>query len=262
MGQSVSKKKHKRRDEIISIVLEHGAVSVGTLANKLDVSMQTIRRDIDKLCEGDKLNRRHGRIELGAEYLNTPFDQRADTNLASKRDIGEAAAELIPDGVTVFISIGSTPLSVARALRRRKNLTVITNSLSAAMVLSDELSNRIILPGGEIRLPDRDILGDEVLDFFGRYRAEFGIFGVAGVAEDGSLLDFHSTEVRVRERIRENAQISILVTDCTKFGRIAPAFGENISNVDHLILDRRPNVKFDHLLDGLGDRLLLAERVL
>lgn len=241
-------------------MLEQGAVSVGALAERLGVSMQTIRRDIDKLCEGDALSRRHGRIELGAQYLNTPFDQRAGTNLASKRDIGEAAAELIPDGSTVFISIGSTPLSVARALRRRKGLTVITNNLSAAMVLSDELSNRIILPGGEIRLPDRDILGDEVLDFFGRYRAEFGIFGVAGVAEDGSLLEFHSTEVRARERIRENSKTSMLVLDCTKFGRVAPAFGEKISDVDHVILDQRPDAMFDHLLDDLGDRLLLAER--
>ncbi len=253
-------KKRQRRDRITEVVLERGAVTVGALAEMLDVSMQTIRRDIDKLCEGETLRRRHGRIELGEQHLNTPFDQRAGTNLVGKRDIGEAAAALIPDGATLFISIGSTPISVARALRRRKGLTVITNNLSAAMVLSDEPSNRIILPGGEVRLPDRDILGDEVLDFFGRYRAEFGIFGVAGVADDGSLLEFHSTEVRARERIRENSQVSILVLDCTKFGRMAPAVGENISDLDHVILDRRPEAKFNALLDKLGDRLLLAER--
>ena len=256
----MSKKKHKRRDDITAIVLEHEAVSVGDLAEKLGVSMQTIRRDIDKLCENDKLIRRHGRIELGAEYLNTPFDLRTGTNKLGKSDIGEATVELIPDGATIFISIGSTPLSVAKALRRRKNLTVITNNLSAAMVLSDELSNRIILPGGEIRLPDRDILGDDVLDFFGCYRAEFGIFGVAGVSNDGSLLEFHASEVRVRERIRENSQVSILVMDCTKFGRIAPAYGENIRDVDHVILDQRPNKEFNHLLDSIGESLLLAER--
>jgi DeoR family glycerol-3-phosphate regulon repressor len=259
-GINVSKKKQKRRDDITAIVLEHEAVSVGDLAEKLGVSMQTIRRDIDKLCENDKLIRRHGRIELGAEYLNTPFDLRTGTNKLGKSDIGEATVELIPDGATIFISIGSTPLSVAKALRRRKNLTVITNNLSAAMVLSDELSNRIILPGGEIRLPDRDILGDDVLDFFGRYRAEFGIFGVAGVSNDGSLLEFHASEVRVRERIRENSQVSILVMDCTKFGRIAPAYGENIRDVDHVILDQRPNKEFNHLLDSIGESLLLAER--
>jgi DeoR family glycerol-3-phosphate regulon repressor len=256
----MSAKKRQRRDQIVKIVMERGSVSVGALAEIFDVTTQTIRRDIDKLCEGDTLRRRHGRVELEKQYLNTPFNERAGTNLAGKRDIGEAAVDMIPDGATVFISIGSTPLSVARALRRRKNLTVITNNLSAAMALSDEVSNRIILPGGEVRLPDRDILGADVIEFFGRYRAEFGIFGVAGVAEDGSLLEFHSDEVRAREKIRENSQVSILVLDCTKFGRLAPAMGENIKDIDHVILDRRPEAAYAPILDALGDRLLLAER--
>ncbi len=256
----MSAKKRNRREQIAQIVTERGSVTVGSLAELLDVTTQTIRRDIDKLCEGDTLRRRHGRVELEAEQLNTPFDERAGTNLAGKRDIGEAAVELIPDGATIFISIGSTPLSVARALRRRKNLTIITNNLSAAMALSDEQSNRIILPGGEVRLPDRDILGGDVIEFFGRYRAEFAIFGVAGVAEDGSLLEFHSDEVRTRERIRENAQVSILVLDCTKFGRLAPAAGENINDIDHVVLDRMPEAAFAPILDPLGDRLILTER--
>ena len=256
----MSEKKRKRRDGILEIVQERGVVSVGALAELLDVSMQTIRRDIDKLCEGEALRRRHGRIELAKQHLNTPFDQRAATNPSGKREIGEAAAELIPDGATLFISIGSTPLSVARALRHRKDLTVITNNLSAAMALSDEVTNRILLPGGELRLPDRDILGDEVVDFFGRYRAEYAVFGAAGVAEDGSLLEFHTAEVRARERIRENSQISILVLDVTKFGRLAPAAGENIRNVDHIILDRQPGPAFASVIDDIGDRLVLAER--
>ncbi len=255
----MSSKKRTRREAISALVMEQGAVTVGALSEKFDVSMQTIRRDIDALCEDDMLHRVHGRIELSREFLNTPFDQRAGTNPAGKRAIGEAAAEMIPDGSTVFISIGSTPLSVAQALRRRKSLTVITNNLSAAMVLSDEVSNRIILPGGELRLPDRDILGDQVLEFFGHYRAEFAVFGAAGVALDGGLLDFHSTEVRARQKIRANAQKSILVADCSKFGRQAPALGDNIAEIDIVILDRRPAPVFAPLLDQVEDRLHLAE---
>jgi len=243
----------------MEIISERGVISVGALAEMLDVSMQTIRRDIDKLCEGDALRRRHGRVELAEQHLNTPFDQRAGTNLAQKRDIGEAAAEMIPDGATVFISIGSTPLSVAHALRRRKGLTVITNNLSAAMALSEEATNRIILPGGEVRLPDRDILGEEVLELFGRYRADFGIFGVAGVAEDGALLEFHAAEVRAREKIRQNAKTSILVLDSTKFGRSAPAAGEHIGDIDHVVLDRRPGAAFDAILEGVESHLILTE---
>ena len=255
----MSSKKQKRRQAISSIVLEQGAATVGALSEQLNVSMQTIRRDVDALCEDDMLHRVHGRIELSKEFLNTPFDQRADTNPLGKRAVGKAAARLIPDGSTLFISIGSTPLSVAHALRRRKNLTVITNNLNAAMALSDELSNRVIIPEGELRLPDRDILGDGVLEFFGRYRAEFAVFGVAGVELDGSLLDFHATEVRARQKISENAQSSILVVDRSKFGRQAPALGGNVADIDTVIVDRRPEPAFDQLLKKIENRLVMAE---
>jgi DeoR family glycerol-3-phosphate regulon repressor len=255
----MSSKKQRRREGISALVLEQGAVSVGSLADRFEVSMQTIRRDVDALCEGDMLHRVHGRIELSEEFLNTPFDQRAGTNLLGKRAIGEVAANLIPDGSTLFISIGSTPLSVAKALRRRKGLTVITNNLSAAMVLSEEVSNRIILPGGEVRLPDRDILGNEVLDFFGRFRADFAVFGAAGVAVDGGLLEFHTTEVRATQKICENAQQSLLVIDGSKFGRQAPALGDNLADIDQIIIDRRPGEDFAPLLSKINDKLLVAE---
>ena len=127
------------------------------------------------------------------------------------------------------------------------------------MVLSNEVSNRIILPGGELRLPDRDILGNEVLEFFGNYRAEFAVFGVAGIALDGGLLDFHATEVRARQKIRANAQQSILVADWSKFGRPAPALGDHLTDIDRVILDRLPGPEFEPLIGEVDDRLLLAE---
>lgn len=255
----MSSKKRRRREAITALVLEQGAVTVGSLAERFDVSMQTIRRDVDALCEGDMLHRVHGRIELSEEFLNTPFDQRAGTNLMGKRAIGEATAALIPNGATVFFSIGSTPLSVAQALRWRKELTIITNNLSVAMALSEEVSNRILLPGGEVRLPDRDILGNEVLDFFGRFRADFAVFGAAGIAEDGGLLEFHTTEVRTTQKICENAHTSLLVIDGSKFGRQAPALGSNIAEIDRIVIDRRPGDRFAPLLSRIEDRLLIAE---
>lgn len=255
----MSYSKSKRREKLLALVNERGAISVGALAELLDVSMQTIRRDVDELCDGESLRRLHGRVELGEKALNIPFDQRTGTNLAAKESIGAAAAKLIPDGATIFISIGSTPAAVARALRARKGLTVITNNLTAAMALSDELSNRIIIPGGELRLPDRDLLGDEVVSFFARYRAEFGIFGTAGVASDGRLLEFHSAEVRASERIRLNSKTSILVIDRSKFGRAAPALGPKITDIDRVVVDEMPAEDFAEVIDSLGEKIVLAK---
>ncbi len=201
----------------------------------------------------------HGRIELAEDRLNTPFDQRADTNLTGKRAIAERAAALIPNGSSLFISIGSTPLSVARALRHRKELTVITNNLSAAMALSEEVSNCIILPGGELRLPDRDFVGEGVVDFFGRYRAEFAVFGTAGIGKDGRLLEFHLSEVRATERMISNAQKSILVIDHSKFGRLAPVAGAMISEIALVVCDRPPTAPFSQTIETLGVGIVFAE---
>ena len=255
----MASKKVRRHDLIQQVVQERGGVSVGALAEMLGVTTQTIRRDLDILCDGETLCRAHGRIELAEERLNTPFDQRAGTNLVGKRAIAEVAAARIPNGATVFISIGSTALSVARALHRRKELTVITNNLSAAMALSEELSNRIILPGGEIRLPDRDFVGEEVVEFFSRYRAEFAIFGTAGVDQDGGLLEFHQSEVRATERMRRNAKQSILVIDRSKFGRMAPAVGGNLSDIDLIVCDRPPSAPYSSLAESHGSRIVFAE---
>lgn len=252
-------KKARRRDLILRVVQERGGVSVGALADMLGVSMQTIRRDLDILCERDTLRRVHGRVELAEDRLNTPFDQRVGTNLVGKRAIAEVAARMIPDGATIFVSIGSTALSVARALHRHVGLTVITNNLSAAMALSEEASNRIILPGGELRLPDRDFIGEDVVSFFGRYRAEYAIFGTAGVDSGGALLEFHSAEVRISDRMRQNAECSLLVIDSSKFGRLAPSIGASIAEVDHVICDRRPAAPFSEMVEAVKPDIIFAE---
>lgn len=255
----MASKKIRRRDLIQQVVQERGGVSVGALAELLGVSTQTIRRDLEVICDGETLRRVHGRIELSPDRLNTPFDQRADTNLPGKRAIAEVVARAIPNGATLFLSIGSTPVEVAKALMHRQELTVITNNLGAAMALSHEVSNRILLPGGELRLPDRDIIGEEAVQFFSRFRAEFAVFGVAGVAEDGGLLDFHPAEVRARMQMQENAQKSILAVDRSKFGRLAPAVGGKITDLDQVVCDLAPARAYAGLIEELGDRIVFAE---
>ncbi|TFL17220.1 DeoR/GlpR family DNA-binding transcription regulator [Jannaschia formosa] len=255
----MASKKVTRRDLIRQVVQEKGGVSVGALAEMFGVSTQTIRRDLDTLSADETLQRGHGRIELAEGSRNTPFDQRAGTNLLGKRAIAGRAAAMIPDGATLFLSIGSTALSVARALSGRKGLTVITNNLSAAMALSEEISNRIILPGGEIRLPDRDFVGEEVVEFFSRFRAEFAVFGTAGVDSEGALLEFHQSEVRATEQMWRNARKSILVIDRSKFGRLAPAVGGNIAEIDRIVCDQPPPETYGPLIEALGGRITFAE---
>lgn len=149
----ITKKTDIRRELIIEMTQQEGNVSVETLVEVLGVSAQTIRRDINHLCNDNRLRRRHGGVERFEQPLNTPYDQRAITNHSEKRAIAMAAADMIPNGSTLFISIGSTPAMVAEALHDKTGLTVMTNNLNAAMALSSELTNRVILPVGNYASP-------------------------------------------------------------------------------------------------------------
>ena len=247
-----------RRAQILDAARDQGHVLVDSLATELRVSAHTIRRDINSLCGEGKLRRTHG----GAAYVdggsNVPYRTREVLNFHEKNSIAHAVTAFIPDGTTIFISIGTTPALVAHALTVRDGLTVVTVNLNAAMILAENTSNRIIVPGGEIRLPDRDLLNEAAIELFKAYRADFGIFGVGGIDEDGSLLDFHEPEVRARKQIRLNSRRSVLVADHTKFGRRAAAVGGAIIDCDLVVIDRRPDREFDDVLAQLGDRLIIA----
>jgi DeoR family glycerol-3-phosphate regulon repressor len=247
-----------RRAQILDAARDQGHVLVDSLATELGVSAHTIRRDINSLCGEGKLRRTHG----GAAYVdggsNVPYRTREVLNFHEKNRIAHAVTVFVPDGTTIFISIGTTPALVAHALTVRDGLTVVTVNLNAAMILAENTTNRIIVPGGEIRLPDRDLLNEAAIELFKAYRADFGIFGVGGIDEDGSLLDFHEPEVRARKQIRLNSRRSVLVADHTKFGRRAAAVGGAITDCDLVVIDRLPDREFDDVLAQLGDRLIIA----
>lgn len=227
----------QRQTDIVAFIGERGFVTVETLAEKFLVTPQTIRRDINALSDMNLLRRRHGGAELLNREANVSYDTRRITNLASKQKIADDVARLIPNHSSVLIGIGTTPEQVALALASHEDLTVITNNLNAAIALSANRSNRIVLPGGTLRLPDRDLLGAETETLFRNYRTDFGIYGVGGIDADGTLLDFDRAEVEIRQTIHQSCRCSILVADISKFGRKAPAQGGNIRDADHFVSD-------------------------
>lgn len=232
---------------------------VDVRAEELGVSPHTIRRDINALCEQAKLRRIHGGAEYFDATVNMPYGARAVLNAGAKRAIAQEVAKQIPDGATVFLSIGTTPAIVAASLARKDRLTVVTNNLNAAMALAETVSHRLIVPGGDLRLPDCDILNPAAIDLFSSYRADYGFYGVGGIDHDGRLLDFHGEEARLRETIRANSRASILVADRTKFGRRPAAVGGHLNDVDTLVIDAMPDAAFAPLLADLPGLLIVAE---
>jgi DeoR family transcriptional regulator, glycerol-3-phosphate regulon repressor len=249
---------NKRQAQILEIVRENGAASIEGLAEHFAVTQQTIRRLVNSLCEQGLLRRTHGGVGLPVSNQNLTYQSRQELNLEAKQRIARLVADFIPDGASVMIGLGTTPEHVARALVGRSGLRVMTNSLNAASAFAHNPDIEITIAGGTLRPLDRDIIGDASVHFFSRFKADFGIFGVGGIDEDGSLLDFYEGEVQTRQAIAANCRSTILAADVSKFGRNATVRGGHIGDCQNIFIDRLPSAKFQQLMNLYADRISTA----
>ncbi|MUK43415.1 DeoR/GlpR family transcriptional regulator [Aliivibrio fischeri] len=234
-------KQLSRHQEIVNLVQQHGYVSTEDLVEQFKVSPQTIRRDLNELADENKIRRHHGGATIPLSSVNTAYTTRKVMQLNEKDTIAEALAKHIPDGATLFIDIGTTPESVAKALvKNHKDLRVVTNNINVAMILMANPDFKVILAGGEVRNRDGGIVGEATLDFIKQFRLDFGILGISGIDYDGSLLDFDYHEVRVKKAIIENSRSVYLAVDHTKFGRNAMVNLGSISELHMIITDQEP----------------------
>ncbi len=249
----------ERRARIAEQVRQAGFVSIDHLAGLFGRTEQTIRRDVNVLCDEGVLRRRHGGVELPAERENLPYENRRVLNLREKRSIAAKVAEAIPDGASLFFSIGTTPELVAQALGGHSHLRVFTNNLNVAVSCAANPTFEVTVAGGRLRNRYRDVVGHDVNAFFAQYQVDFGVFGVGGIGEDGGLLDFTDEEVRAREAILANSRRTILIADHSKFGRNAIVRGGAITDVDIFCTDRTPPAAIAAQLADGGVELLIAD---
>lgn len=249
----------RRQAEIADLVQKAGFASVEDLAERFDVTTQTIRRDVNGLCELGILRRTHGGVEPPAPASNIHYSTRQILNLPEKQLIARQVAGMIENGQSLAFSIGTTPEIVMQALTGHDNLSVFTNNLHVAFTASGNPSFQVTIAGGRLRHGDRDILGGAAQAFFSNYKFDVGIFGVAGVDEDGTLLDFHEDEVAARQSILANSRMSFLVLDHSKFGRHAHVRGGQLRDVDAIFTDHPVPEAFLAGLEGAQTRIFVAD---
>ena len=228
----------ERQREIADLVQSNGFTSVDALADRFEVTTQTIRRDLARLCEQGVLRRTHGGVEPPAPIGNLHYTRRQILNLPAKRAIADVVAGYVPNGASLAFSIGTTPEIVMQALTGHQALRIFTNNLHVALTASQTEDFGVTIAGGRLRNGDCDTLGSEIEQFFAGYKVDIGVFGVAGVDSDGTLLDFHEEEVAVRQAILANCRQAFLVLDATKFGRAAHVRGGHITDVGTVFCDQ------------------------
>jgi DeoR family glycerol-3-phosphate regulon repressor len=229
-----------RQQEILRLAREFGQVEVDDLAARFEVSPQTIRKDLNELCETGMLQRFHGGAMAPSGIANLAYEARRQLATEAKRRIGIRTAALIPDGSSLLVNIGTTTEQVAMALRARRGLMVITNNINVANILRGYTQNQVILAGGVVRHSDGGVVGEAAVDFIRQFRADYAVIGTSAIDADGSLLDYDYREVRVARAIIEGARRKILVADSMKYARSAPVRIGHISEMDDFVSDAPP----------------------
>ncbi len=245
-----------RQIEILNLARELGRVVVEDLARRFDVTPQTIRKDLNDLCDRRMMSRVHGGAVIASGVQNLSYEARRFVAADEKKSIGRAAAELIADQSSLFINIGTTTEEVANALVGHQKLLVITNNLNVAMNLSRYESFEVIVAGGPVRRTDGAVVGSAAVDLIRQFKVDMAVIGSSAIDEDGSLLDFDYREVQVAQAIIENARRVILVADRTKLERFAPVRIAHLSQVHTFVTDYLPSTKLRDLCRERGVRLV------
>ena len=227
-----------RHAEIIQMAKDHGRVLVDDLATHFNVTPQTIRKDLNDLCDHRLPSRIHGGALFPSGIENMEYEARRKIAAEEKEAIGRAAARLIPDNASLFINIGTTTESVSKALLDHSGLMVITNNINVANRMRIYPSIEVVIAGGVVRGSDGGVVGEAAVDFIRQFKVDYAVIGASAIDHDGALLDFDFREVKVAQAIIANARHVILVSDQTKFERTAPVRIGHLSQVNTFITDR------------------------
>lgn len=235
----------RRTDLIIQELLLKGAVTVDSLANRLKVSTATIRRDLTVLESQGLLRRSHGGAVTVEPALYEPFrhvssfSEQEQQRTAEKRRIGVAAAELISDGEIIAFGAGTTTTQVARSIRHRRNLTILTNAINIAMELSHRDDLKVFVTGGELSGAWFALVGATAQQHVSEMFIDKAFIGVDGIHAERGLTTFYPDQAPIHRALLQQARQRIVVADHSKIGIAATALIWQSHDLDIFITDKK-----------------------
>lgn len=246
MGQDMLS---SRQRDILTLIETEGAQFIEQLAARYGLTTQTIRRDINALCDLGFARRFHGGVDVPVEGHNISINARAALNSAAKQRIARRIAAAIEPGSTLFMGIGSTVQFVAQALREHEGLRVVTNNIDVALMLCEAPQIEVHMTGGVLRHNDRDVVGGDSLQFFEKFYASYAIIGAGALDPQKGLLDFSYSEAQTTSTLIANSRAHFLAADVSKWTRDASVRVVPFSKITTFFTDSLP-------ADGAAERAL------
>ena len=248
----------RRWDNLRTLIRDRGVIRIEDLCRELKVSPATVRRDLDQLEQSGAIRRVHGGAVSVESRLDEPvFADKTSLAAREKRRIAEAALAFVGPGDTIYLDGGSTVLELARLLRDRTNLTVVTNSLHAAHELSGR-GPRLILIGGELRRLSQTLVGPLTRLVLHGLHLDKAFMGTIGFTLKEGLTTTDPGEAFTKELVLGQARQVVVLADSSKAGKISFARAGGWDKVQVLITDERLEKNFAKELVKTGIKIIRA----
>jgi len=249
----------ERQKQILALLTRQRRLSVAEIVAQFAISEATARRDLETLALQGKAERVHGGV-IAVEQAppELPILERESEQADEKTRIGLSAANLVADKETVFLGSGTTVLEVARNLRNRKNLTVITNSLPVLNALAGADGLTVICLGGMLRNSEMSFIGHITEQALSEVRADKVILGTRGLSLEHGLTNDYLQETLTDRAILKIGREVILVADHTKVNRVATALLAPLDSMQTFVTDSKADKKFIAALKKQGIQVIVA----
>lgn len=210
--------KENRMNELVDYVSIKKNVSLENLAEKFNVSIFTIRRDIDELSKRGILIKHYGSVSISDKPVNTPvkFIERNTLNLKEKTKIGEIAAQQVNDGDIIFIDAGTTTMSMCDYLKDKK-ITLITNNIYIILKMYNVANINLFVLGGEVDNRTNSIIGIQAINYLKNYSIDKAFIGTTGISIDHGLTNYTAIEAEIKKICIEISKKSYILVDTSKF---------------------------------------------
>ena len=243
----------ERRNQILEKLQTEKKVVVSELSQLYGVSEETIRRDLEKLEKEGYATKSYGGAVLNENVgIELPFNERKNQNIVGKQKMAEIAASLVEEGEHIFLDASTTAVFVAKALKEKKNLTVITNSVEILLELSDVSGWNIISTGGLLEERYLAFFGSRTDEVIRSYYVDKVIFSCKALDSRLGMMESQEAIASTKKTMIGSGRKNILVAENRKFGRSSFSVVGHLHDVNVVITDRKPDEQWLRLFKGLG----------
>lgn len=246
----------ERRNQILEILQRDKRALVSDLSQTFEVTEETIRRDLEKLEKEGFAKKTYGGAILNESFnVDLPYTVRKKVNVSNKEYIADIICSMIEDGDHVMMDASSTAVYVAKHLKNKKNITLITNSIEILLELSEVAGWKVLSTGGMLKEGSLSLVGYQAEKMLENYHVDKAVISCKGIDLERGITDSNEMEAQIKKLMLTSAGTRILAADSTKFDRISFTKIGGIENLDYVITDTKPADKWQKVFETAGINL-------